>query len=138
MPCSCKTQIGAHWHVTTKLRDAGAASIRQQQQLAPELKALLQLSKDRHSGWIARFDEALKPQNTPAGALSQSLLSGNHQPGPLESHDVVRAPARPYSCSCLHCRTPYTILWAVAFEMAALTSTMLCSYRRGEAMLVTA
>ena len=124
MPCSPIMQMSAHWHVTTKLCDAGEASLCQQQQLAPELKALLQLSKDSHSGWIARFDEALKPLITPAGAFLQSLLSGSHQPGPLESHDVVSAPARPYSYSCLHCRTSYTALWAIAFETAALTSTM--------------
>lgn len=82
--------------VATKPHDAGEASIRQQQQLAPELKALLQLSKDRHSGWIARFDEALKPQKHPAGALTQSLSSKSYRPEPLESHDKVRPPARPY------------------------------------------
>ena len=101
-------QMGAHWHVTTKLCDAGEASIRQQQQLAPELKALLQLSKDKHSGWIARFDEALKPQNTPAGAPSRSLLFKSHCHEPPESHDVVCADARPYSFSCTDCRSPYT------------------------------
>ena len=117
MPCSLILQMGAHRHVTTKLCDAGEASIRQQQQLAPELKALMQLSNDRHSGWIARFDEALKPQKCPGGALLQSVSSESRRPEPLESHDAVRASARPYSCSCPDCKRPYTAIWAINLKL---------------------
>ena len=90
-------QISAYWRVATKLHDAGEASILQQQRLAPELKTLLQLSKDRHSGWLARFDEALKPLKHPAGALTQSMSSKSHCPEPLEGHNIVWVPARPVS-----------------------------------------
>lgn len=69
--------------------DAGTSKVSKQQQLGPESKALMHLSKEKHSGWIAKLGRAQRSHRHAARAHSAAFSMKHAWPASLQGSKRV-------------------------------------------------